>query len=81
MTNLLDACTLARPDDCGRTVWFRLSFVDVDPARTKHDLVMGSVNHLPETKFTNDRNLLSSCLLDKCVVEQLATRVSCTLAT
>ena len=28
-----------------------------------------------DTKFTNDRNFLNSCLLDKCVVEQLATRV------
>ena len=51
------------------------SFVDVNPARTRHDLVTGSVNHLPDTKFTNDRNFLSSCLFDKFVVEQLATRI------
>ena len=34
-----------------------------------------SVNHLPVTKLSDDRNFLSCCLLDKCVVEQLATRV------
>ena len=52
-----------------------VTFVDVNSARTKHTVVTGSVNHLPITKFTNDRNFLSSCLLDKCVVGQLATRV------
>ena len=33
------------------------------------------VYHLPDTKLSHDRNIFSSRLLDKCVVEQLATRV------
>ena len=45
-----------------------VTFVDVNPARTKHDLVTESVYHLPDTKFTDDRNFICSCLLDMCVV-------------
>ena len=73
MTYLHDVCFLSRTVDCGRTVCFSLD--DVNPARAEHDLVMASVNNLPDTQFTNDRHFLSSCLLDKGVVEQLATRV------
>ena len=62
MTNPLDACILAQPVDCGGRV-------------AKHDLVTMSVNSFPDTKLTDDRNVLSSCLLDKRVVEQLATRI------
>ena len=52
-----------------------VSLVYVNPSRAEHDLVVRSVQNLPETKFTNERNFLGSCLFDKGVVEQLATRV------
>ena len=69
-----DLCTPARPTDCGRRACF-ITLVDVDPSRAKHDLATGSIDNLPDTQLTNDRNLLSPRLLDKSVVEQLATRV------
>ena len=50
-----------------------VTFVHVDPTRSKHDLVTGFVNHLPDT-ITNDRNFSAFSLFEKCVVEQLATR-------
>ena len=52
-----------------------VSLVDVNPSRAKHDLVMRTVDNFPDTKFTDDRHILGSCLLDKGVVGQLATRV------
>ena len=50
-----------------------VSLVDVNRSRAKHDLIAGSVDNFPDTKFTDDRNLFGTCLLDKGVIEQLAT--------